>query len=96
MSSLGMTEKVTSVSLWPEDESQQSVRGVECLGRRPKITQRFLSCPEHISKLQVVCSSASAGVVGGTDQAQWEDITGTTKLVYANECANFTTNVSAR
>lgn len=33
---------------------------------------------------------------GGTDQAQWEDITGTTKLVYENECANFTTNVSAR
>lgn len=33
---------------------------------------------------------------GGTAQAQWEDITGTTKLVYENECANFTTNVSAR
>ncbi|KAK1341882.1 hypothetical protein QTO34_016633 [Cnephaeus nilssonii] len=36
------------------------------------------------------------GIGGGTDQAQWEDITGTTKLVYANECATFTTNVSAR
>lgn len=33
---------------------------------------------------------------GGTAQAQWEDITGTTKLIYENECANFTTNVSAR
>lgn len=33
---------------------------------------------------------------GGTAQAQWEDITGTTKLVYEKECANFTTNVSAR
>ncbi|XP_061448448.1 ankyrin-1 isoform X4 [Rhineura floridana] len=33
---------------------------------------------------------------GGTAPAQWEDITGTTKLVYANECASFTTNVSAR
>jgi hypothetical protein len=43
-----------------------------------------------------VPSPTSAGVAGGTDQAQWEDITGTTKLVYANECANFTTNVSAR
>lgn len=38
----------------------------------------------------------STPVPGGTDQAQWEDITGTTKLVYANECATFTTNVSAR
>lgn len=33
---------------------------------------------------------------GGTAPAQWEDITGTTKLMYANNCANFTTNVSAR
>lgn len=41
-------------------------------------------------------SPAIAPGTGGTDQAQWEDITGTTKLVYANECANFTTNVSAR
>ncbi|XP_074796234.1 ankyrin-1 isoform X13 [Natator depressus] len=43
------------------------------------------------TSLRLLCS-----VVGGTAQAQWEDITGTTKLVYANECANFTTNVSAR
>uniref|UniRef100_A0A2K6F6S2 Ankyrin-1 n=1 Tax=Propithecus coquereli TaxID=379532 RepID=A0A2K6F6S2_PROCO len=43
------------------------------------------------TSLRLLCS-----VVGGTEQAQWEDITGTTKLVYANECANFTTNVSAR
>uniref|UniRef100_H0Y0K1 Ankyrin-1 n=1 Tax=Otolemur garnettii TaxID=30611 RepID=H0Y0K1_OTOGA len=43
------------------------------------------------TSLRLLCS-----VIGGTDQAQWEDITGTTKLVYANECANFTTNVSAR
>lgn len=35
-------------------------------------------------------------VAGGTAPAQWEDITGTTKLMYANNCANFTTNVSAR
>ncbi|XP_058491928.1 ankyrin-1-like isoform X19 [Solea solea] len=33
---------------------------------------------------------------GGTAPAQWEDITGTTKLMYANDCASFTTNVSAR
>ncbi|KAF3702195.1 Ankyrin-1 [Channa argus] len=33
---------------------------------------------------------------GGTAPAQWEDITGTTKLMYAHNCANFTTNVSAR
>ncbi|XP_021575881.2 ankyrin-1 isoform X9 [Ictidomys tridecemlineatus] len=43
------------------------------------------------TSLRLLCS-----VIGGTDRAQWEDITGTTKLVYANECANFTTNVSAR
>ncbi|KAM7028745.1 ankyrin-1 isoform 4-T4 [Acridotheres tristis] len=43
------------------------------------------------TSLRLLCS-----VIGGTAQAQWEDITGTTKLVYENECANFTTNVSAR
>ncbi|XP_067401460.1 ankyrin-1 isoform X4 [Emydura macquarii macquarii] len=43
------------------------------------------------TSLRLLCS-----VIGGTAQAQWEDITGTTKLVYVNECANFTTNVSAR
>lgn len=34
--------------------------------------------------------------VGGTSPAQWEDITGTTPLTFANDCASFTTNVSAR
>uniref|UniRef100_A0A8C2TUY7 Ankyrin-1 n=1 Tax=Coturnix japonica TaxID=93934 RepID=A0A8C2TUY7_COTJA len=43
------------------------------------------------TSLRLLCS-----VIGGTAQAQWEDITGTTKLVYEKECANFTTNVSAR
>ncbi|KAM9313284.1 ankyrin-1 [Gastrophryne carolinensis] len=43
------------------------------------------------TSLRLLCS-----VTGGTAPAQWEDITGTTKLIYANECANFTTNVSAR
>ncbi|XP_075031011.1 ankyrin-1 isoform X3 [Calonectris borealis] len=43
------------------------------------------------TSLRLLCS-----VIGGTAQARWEDITGTTKLVYENECANFTTNVSAR
>ncbi|KAM6431759.1 ankyrin-1 isoform 5-T7 [Liasis olivaceus] len=43
------------------------------------------------TSLRLLCS-----VIGGTAPAQWEDITGTTKLVYADECANFTTNVSAR
>ncbi|XP_064896820.1 ankyrin-1 isoform X9 [Columba livia] len=43
------------------------------------------------TSLRLLCS-----VIGGTAQAQWEDITGTTKLVYENECAHFTTNVSAR
>ncbi|KAM9822888.1 ankyrin-1a isoform 2-T2 [Syngnathus typhle] len=43
------------------------------------------------TSLRLLCS-----VIGGTAAAQWEDITGTTKLVYAKECASFTTNVSAR
>ncbi|XP_059405685.1 ankyrin-1a isoform X7 [Carassius carassius] len=43
------------------------------------------------TSLRLLCS-----VIGGTAQAQWEDITGTTKLIYANGCASFTTNVSAR
>ncbi|KAJ8263467.1 hypothetical protein COCON_G00159240 [Conger conger] len=43
------------------------------------------------TSLRLLCS-----VIGGTSPAQWEDITGTTKLVYSSECANFTTNVSAR
>uniref|UniRef100_A0A3Q2XGV1 Ankyrin 1 n=1 Tax=Hippocampus comes TaxID=109280 RepID=A0A3Q2XGV1_HIPCM len=41
------------------------------------------------TSLRLLCS------VIGTAPAQWEDITGTTKLMYANSCANFTTNVSA-
>ncbi|XP_035999610.1 ankyrin-1a isoform X11 [Fundulus heteroclitus] len=43
------------------------------------------------TSLRLLCS-----VIGGTAPAQWEDITGTTKLQYANDCASFTTNVSAR
>uniref|UniRef100_A0A8C8A1X9 Ankyrin 1 n=1 Tax=Oryzias sinensis TaxID=183150 RepID=A0A8C8A1X9_9TELE len=43
------------------------------------------------TSLRLLCS-----VIGGTASAQWEDITGTTKLIYANDCASFTTNVSAR
>ncbi|XP_029018021.1 ankyrin-1a isoform X21 [Betta splendens] len=43
------------------------------------------------TSLRLLCS-----VIGGTAPAQWEDITGTTKLIYSNDCASFTTNVSAR
>ncbi|XP_056137277.1 ankyrin-1a isoform X1 [Lampris incognitus] len=43
------------------------------------------------TSLRLLCS-----VIGGTAPAQWEDITGTTKLMYSNDCASFTTNVSAR
>ncbi|XP_034094081.1 ankyrin-1a isoform X1 [Gymnodraco acuticeps] len=43
------------------------------------------------TSLRLLCS-----VIGGTAPAQWEDITGTTKLNYAKDCASFTTNVSAR
>ncbi|KAM9215647.1 ankyrin-1-like isoform 2-T2 [Leptosomus discolor] len=52
------------------------------------------------TSLRLLCSvigeAANPCCAGGTAQAQWEDITGTTKLIYENECANFTTNVSAR
>jgi len=34
--------------------------------------------------------------VGGTNSAQWEDITGTTQLIFTNDCVSFTTTVSAR
>jgi len=34
--------------------------------------------------------------IGGTSSAQWEDITGTTQLVFSNDCVSFTTTVSAR
>ncbi|KAF7200299.1 transcript variant X6, partial [Nothobranchius furzeri] len=43
------------------------------------------------TSLRLLCSLS-----GGTASAQWEDITGTTKLAYTNDCASFTTNVSAR
>lgn len=61
----------------------------------------MLSGPQpgvHVPRwpLETVPQALSTAVTGGTDQAQWEDITGTTKLMYANECATFTTNVSAR
>lgn len=35
-------------------------------------------------------------VLGGTSPAQWEDITGTTPLIFTNDCVSFTTTVSAR
>uniref|UniRef100_A0A8C2FKT4 Ankyrin 2 n=1 Tax=Cyprinus carpio TaxID=7962 RepID=A0A8C2FKT4_CYPCA len=41
--------------------------------------------------LRLLCS-----ITGGTTPAQWEDITGTTPLTFTNDCASFTTNVSAR
>ncbi|XP_046870687.1 LOW QUALITY PROTEIN: ankyrin-1-like [Hypomesus transpacificus] len=43
------------------------------------------------TSLRLLCS-----VIGGTAPAQWEDITGTTKLMYANNCANFTTTCLGR
>ncbi|XP_062913113.1 ankyrin-1-like isoform X9 [Mobula hypostoma] len=49
------------------------------------------TCEGDETSLRLLCS-----VIGGTGTAQWEDITGTTKLIHANDCANFTTNVSAR
>lgn len=33
---------------------------------------------------------------GGSSPAQWEDITGTTPLTFADDCISFTTTVSAR
>ncbi|XP_032869910.1 ankyrin-1 isoform X2 [Amblyraja radiata] len=49
------------------------------------------SCEGDETSLRLLCS-----VIGGTGAALWEDITGTTKLLHANDCVNFTTNVSAR
>ena len=66
------------------------MRAQVCPGPPSAFCQAPCLPSEHCPPAQL-CS-----VAGGTDQAQWEDITGTTKLVYANECAAFTTNVSAR
>ncbi|XP_075734412.1 uncharacterized protein LOC119176963 isoform X7 [Rhipicephalus microplus] len=33
---------------------------------------------------------------GGTNKAQWEDVTGSTPLTFVNDCVSFTTTVSAR
>jgi len=41
--------------------------------------------------LRLLCS-----ITGGCAPAQWEDITGHTPLTYIDECASFTTTVSAR
>ncbi|XP_055343210.1 LOW QUALITY PROTEIN: uncharacterized protein LOC129591553 [Paramacrobiotus metropolitanus] len=41
--------------------------------------------------LRLLCS-----ITGGTNPAQWEDITGSTPLVIVNDCIQFTTTVSAR
>uniref|UniRef100_A0A8C9WAC4 Ankyrin 2 n=1 Tax=Scleropages formosus TaxID=113540 RepID=A0A8C9WAC4_SCLFO len=41
--------------------------------------------------LRLLCS-----ITGGTNPAQWEDITGSTPLSFTNDCVSFTTNVSAR
>jgi len=33
---------------------------------------------------------------GGTDETEWEDITGSTPMNLLNNCVSFTTSVSAR
>lgn len=34
--------------------------------------------------------------IGGTSEAQWEDVTGSTPLTFMNDRVSFTTTVSAR
>jgi len=46
---------------------------------------------EPSATLRLLCS-----ITGGTAPAQWEDITGTTQLTFANDAVSFTTTVSAR
>jgi ankyrin len=41
--------------------------------------------------LRLLCS-----ITGGTHAAQFDDITGHTPLTFSNDCATFTTTVSAR
>ncbi|XP_070384944.1 uncharacterized protein [Dermacentor albipictus] len=41
--------------------------------------------------LRLLCS-----ITGGTNKAQWEDVTGSTPLTFVNDCVSFTTTVSAR
>lgn len=41
--------------------------------------------------LRLLCS-----IAGGTSEAQWEDVTGSTPLTFLNDRVSFTTTVSAR
>lgn len=72
--------------------------GMQLLGAKERSQQWREQTPGPCSpqaRGKAACSPLLSAA-GGTAQAQWEDITGTTKLVYEKECANFTTNVSAR
>ena len=44
-----------------------------------------------LKHLRLLCS-----ITGGTHAAQFDDITGHTPLTFSNDCATFTTTVSAR
>uniref|UniRef100_A0A672PCD0 Ankyrin-1-like n=1 Tax=Sinocyclocheilus grahami TaxID=75366 RepID=A0A672PCD0_SINGR len=74
---------------WEDDEEEEVM---ENGGSLSSITAACWGCIGSSKSLYLLCCSSSSG----TAPAQWEDITGTTKLLYANDCANFTTNVSAK
>lgn len=52
--------------------------------------QDYLSSSDD-STLRLLCS-----ISGGTDPAQWEDITGSTPLTFHEDAVTFTTTVSAK
>jgi ankyrin len=54
----------------------------------PRLSHKTQANSEN---LRLLCS-----ITGGYSLAQWEDITGHTPLSYVDECASFTTTVSAR
>eukprot|EP00064_Thunnus_orientalis_P014646 superscaffoldBa00002573_g14693 len=66
------------------------------IGLRIPLPPSWRECPRDAGEGDTTSLRLLCSVIGGTAPAQWEDITGTTKLMYAHNCANFTTNVSAR
>ncbi|KAK7895326.1 hypothetical protein WMY93_020651 [Mugilogobius chulae] len=79
-------------AIFPETAVTKRVRlGLQAQPIPDELLTRQLGEPGHVQPGRHHRTSET-----WNSAAQWEDITGTTKLMYANNCANFTTNVSAR
>ncbi|KPP58152.1 hypothetical protein Z043_124044, partial [Scleropages formosus] len=61
-----------------------------------RLCEHSLWLQQRRTSIVVAPSNISPLLPGGTNPAQWEDITGSTPLSFTNDCVSFTTNVSAR